>query len=157
MLLAGYFFAEPGSAKFLAQFIPCHISLINQIPTHLLVGPVAPTTHAPDFLYRYNTDMFSVPRPQYVEQTPREFQLVENLLSGPSEKSKQSMTASILRERATKALPPTRQSENTGVGFFESGLLTGAGIYFSMILPALGLTAYYLGKQGVEFASRLRH
>lgn len=101
--------------------------------------------------------MFSVPRPQYVEKPPREFQVVEHLLSGNSEKSKHTITASMLRENAVKVLPPTRQSENTGVGFFEAGLLTGAGIYFSMILPALGFTAYYLGKQGVEFASRLRH
>ncbi|KAJ4388997.1 hypothetical protein N0V93_006459 [Gnomoniopsis smithogilvyi] len=155
-LLAGYFFAEPGSAKYLAQFLPCHISLINQIPTHLLVGPAAPTAHAADFLYRYNRDMFSVPRPQYVEKTPLVFQKVEDLLSGGSGKTTSKVTTSILREVATKQLPPTRQSENTGVGFFESGLLTGASIYLSMILPALGFTAYFLGKRGVEYASKLR-
>ncbi|KAJ4418637.1 hypothetical protein N0V82_005428 [Gnomoniopsis sp. IMI 355080] len=157
-LLAGYFFAEPGSAKYLAQFLPCHISLINQIPTHLLVGPAAPTAHAPDFLYRYNRNMFSVPRPQYVEKTPQNFQKVEDLLtSGISGKTKSKVTTSMLREAAIKILPPTRQSENEGVGFFESGLLTGASIYLSMILPTLGFTAYFLGKKGVEYASRLRH
>lgn len=156
--MAGYFFAEPGSAKYLAQFLPCHISLINQIPTHLLVGPAAPTAHAPDFLYRYNRDMFSVARPQYVEKTPQNFQKVEDLLlSGISGKTKSKVTTSMLREAAVKTLPPTRQSENEGVGFFESGLLTGASIYLSMILPTLGFTAYFLGKKGMEYASRLRH
>lgn len=151
-LLAGYFFAEPGSAKYLAQFIPCHLSLINQIPVHLLVGPAAPTSQTPEFLYRYNRDMFSVPRPQFVEKPPAVFRKVEELLSGSS---KSTVTTSTLREAAIKPLPPTKQSNNTAVGFFEQGLLTGAGIILSIVLPAVGYSTYFLGRKGVEYTMKL--
>lgn len=155
-LLAGYFFAELKSAKYLAHFLPSHISLINQIPTHLLVGPAAPTTHEPDFLYRYNRNMFSVPRPQFVEQLPAGFQKVKGLLSGEGGKDRGNTTTSSLRELATKPLPPTGQSDNTGIGFFESGIMVGAGIYLSLILPALGFTTYFLSRKGLEYASKFR-
>lgn len=158
-LLAGYFFAEPASAKYLAQFLPSHISVINKIPTHLLVGPAAPTAHEPEFLYRYSRAMFSVARPQFVERVRGEFQRVEDVLgsgSSLSKAGKSGITTSKLRELAVKPLPPTGQSDNKAVGFFEHGLLLGAGIYASLILPALGLTTYFLGKKGLELAARYR-
>jgi hypothetical protein len=151
-LLAGYFFAEPGSAKYLAQFLPCYMSLINQIPAHLLVGPAAPTTHEPDFLYRYSRDMFSVARPQFVERPPAAFQKAEELLSGSSKK----ITASTLREAAVKPLTAIKQSDNKAVGFFEQGLFTGAGILLSIVLPIVGYSTYLLGRKGVEYAMKLR-
>lgn len=163
-LLAGYFFAEPGSAKYLAQFLPCHISVINKIPTHLLVGPAAPAAHEPDFLYRYNRTMFTVPRPQFVEEVQAEFQRVDALLSsssgvgggGGKGRGASSTTTSQLRALATKPLPPTGQTENTGTGFFETGLMVGAGMYLSLILPALGFTTYFLGRKGLELAAKFK-
>lgn len=157
-LLAGYFFAEPEAAKYLAQFLPCHMSVINNIPSHLLVGPAAPTTHEPDFLYRYNRNMFSVPRPQFVEKVQAEFQKVEEalLLSAAASKGTGRTSTSNLRELATKPLPPTGQSDNKGIGFFEQGLILGAGMYLSVILPTLGFTAYFLGRKGLELAARFR-
>lgn len=151
-LLAGYFFAEPASAKYLAQFLPCHISVINQIPVHLLVGPAAPTAHKPDFHYRYSRDMFSVPRPQFVEKPPAVFQKVEELLSGSSMK----VTTSTLREAAVQPLPPTKQSDNKAIGFFEQGFFTGATILLSVVLPAVGYSTYFLGRKGVEYTLKLR-
>lgn len=158
-LLAGYFFAEPASAKYLAQFLPCHLSLANQIPAHLLVGPAAPTAHAPDFLHRYSRAMFSVPRPQFAEKPPPAFQRVEDLLSSGvagTSKGKSKVTAAALREKAVKPLPPTGQSDNKAIGFFESGILTGAAIYLSVVLPAMGYTAYFLGRKGLDYAARMR-
>lgn len=151
-LLAGFFFAEPSSAKYLAHFLPCHLALINQIPVHLLVGPAAPTAHRPDFHYRYSTDMFSVARPQFVEKPPANFQKAEDLLSGSSKK----VTMSTLREAAVKPLPPTKQSENKAIGFFEQGLFTGAGIILSVVIPVLGYSTYFLGRKGVEYTLKLR-
>ncbi|ROV87691.1 hypothetical protein VMCG_10574 [Cytospora schulzeri] len=151
-LLAGYFFAELSSAKYLAQFLPCHMSLINQIPVHLLVGPAAPTTHQPDFLYRYSRDMFSAARPQFVEKPPAGFQKAEELLSGSSKK----VTTSTLRESAVKPLPPTKQSDNKAIGFFEQGIVTGASIFLSIVLPVVGYSTYLLGRKGVEYAMKLR-
>ncbi|KUI71133.1 Aldehyde dehydrogenase, dimeric NADP-preferring [Cytospora mali] len=151
-LLAGYFFAEPSSAKYLAQFIPSHVSLINQIPVHLLVGPAAPTAHEPDFHYRYSKDMFSVPRPQFVERPPDVFRKVEELLYGTSKE----VTVSTLRDSAAKPLPPTKQSDNNGVGFFEQGIITGVSIMASIIIPAVGYSTYFLGRKGVEYVMKLR-
>lgn len=92
-----------------------------------------------------------------MEKPSAGFQKVEELLCVSPAKAKSKVTASALREAALRPLPPTKQTENQGVGFFESGLLTGAGIYMSMILPALGFATYYLGKKGVEYISKLRH
>lgn len=176
-LLAGYLFAEPESAKYLAQFLPSHISVLNQIPTHLLVGPAAPTTtpHPPDFLYRYHEAMFTVPRPQFVERIQEgAFSRVEEALllvgggsgggasSGKKKKTTTTTAAAVsttlakLREVAVTPLPPTGQPDNKAIGFFEHGLLVGAGIYASLILPALGFSAYLLGKKGLELAARYR-
>lgn len=152
-LLAGYFFAEPGSAKYLAHFLPCHVSLINQIPTHLLVGPAAPTTHTPDFHHRYSRDMFSVARPQFVRDPPGVLQKADELLSGGPNKG--GVTASALREAATRPLAPVKQSSNKAVGFFEQGILTGAALYLSIILPVVGYSTYFLGRKGVELALKL--
>ncbi|KAJ0116118.1 ldehyde dehydrogenase [Diaporthe amygdali] len=153
-LLAGYFFAEPGSAKYLAHFLPCHVSLINQIPTHLLVGPAAPTAHAPDFQHRYSRDMFSVARPQFVQKPPAALRKADELLSGGPNKG--GVTASALREAATQPLAPVKQSSNKAIGFFEQGILTGAALYLSIILPAVGYSTYFLGRKGVEYALKFR-
>ncbi|KAL1858225.1 hypothetical protein Daus18300_009971 [Diaporthe australafricana] len=153
-LLAGYFFAEPGSAKYLAHFLPCHVSLINQIPTHLLVGPAAPTAHAPDFHHRYSRDMFSAARPQFVRAPPAVLQKADELLSGGPNKG--GVTASALREAATRPLAPVKQSSNKAVGFFEQGILTGAALYLSIILPVVGYSTYFLGRKGVELALKFR-
>lgn len=159
LLLASYLFAEPESAKYLGQFLPSHISVVNKIPTHLLVGPAAPTTHEPDFLYRYNRNMFSVARPQFVEKVRGGFQTVEDALLGPSSSKasrSRGTTASKLRELAVQPLPPTGQPDNKAIGFFEQGVLLGAGIYASLLLPALGFTAYFLGRKGLELAATYR-
>ncbi|KAL2280386.1 hypothetical protein FJTKL_12621 [Diaporthe vaccinii] len=153
-LLAGYFFAEPGSAKYLAQFLPSHMSLVNQIPTHLLVGPAAPTAHAPDFEHRYSRDMFSVARPQFVRKPAAAVYKADELLSGGPNRG--GVKAAALREAATRPLAPVKQSSNKAVGFFEQGVLTGAALYLSIILPVVGYSTYFLGRKGVEFALKLR-
>jgi hypothetical protein len=153
-LLAGYFFAEPGSAKYLAQFLPCHMSFVSQIPTHLLVGPAAPTAHAADFEHRYSRDMFSVARPQFVQRPAAGLHKADELLSGGPNKG--GVTAAALREAATRPLAPAKQSSNKGVGFFEQGILTGAALYLSIILPVVGFSTYFLGRKGVELALKLR-
>lgn len=100
--------------------------------------------------------MFSIPRPQFAQKPPSVFQKVDDLLSGGTGKSRGKITTSTLREAAIKPLPATGQSENEAVGFFESGLLTGAGIYLSVVLPVVGYTTYFLGRKGFEYAARLR-
>ena len=150
-LLAGYFFAEPESAKYLSQHIPCHISCINQIPVQLLAGPAAPIAHTPDLFYRYTKEMFSVPRPQFVEPPSETFKKAEELLAGSK-----GVSTSSLRSLAVKPLKPTGQPKNEITGFFESGFLLGASIALTAILPVVGWTSYVVGRKGFEYIGKLR-
>ncbi|KAH6892057.1 Aldehyde/histidinol dehydrogenase [Thelonectria olida] len=148
-LLASYCFAAADSAKYLSQHIPAHVSCINQIPRHLLVGPAAPTAHAPDLHHRYSTRMFSVARPQFVEAPPAALLQVEKLLDGEAQ-------AQSVRALATKPLKPTGQPKNDFPGFFEVGFMTGFGITLSMVLPLVGYGTYILGRRGLEYALKMR-
>ncbi|KAH6649135.1 Aldehyde/histidinol dehydrogenase [Truncatella angustata] len=151
-LLAGYFFADAGSAKYLAQHLPCHVSCINQIPVQLLVGPAAPVAHDADFYYRYNKDMFSKARPQFIEAPPETFAMAEELLLG----SKKTTTSAI-RTLAVRPLKPTGQPGNASLGFFEAGFVTMASITLFGILPIVSYGAWVVGRKGFEQALRWRH
>ena len=150
-LLAGYIFAEPRAAKYLAQFVDCHISTVNHIPVHLLVGPAAPLSHPPDFHYRYSRAMFSVPRPQFVEPPPESLAKAADLLQGGK------VSTSALRALAVAPLKPTGQKPYPIAGFFEAGALLGVSITASVVLPLLGWATYAVGRKGLELALRLRH
>lgn len=152
--MAGYFFAEPRAAKYLSQHLSCHVSLINQIPVQLLVGPAAPIAHAPDILYRYTKDMFTFPRPQFIEPVPEVFRAVEEIVVPTSKKA--AAQGSRIRALAVRPLEPTGQKKNEMLGFFETGFFTGAGITLSVVLPVLGWGAYVVGRKGLEYAVRLR-
>ncbi|KAK4219448.1 Aldehyde/histidinol dehydrogenase [Rhypophila decipiens] len=166
-LLAGYFFAEPRAAKYLSQHLPCAISYMNQIPTHLLVGPAAPavtaTTSSPGLLYRYTRNMFSRPRPQMSEPPPRAFSIIDHHLgranggdsansTGFLERAQDLMTngEERLRNRqslvsqATKPLKPVVRPNNEDVGFFEAGFLLAAGL---VVLPVLGWGSFAMGRR----------
>jgi hypothetical protein len=150
-LLAGYFFADPKAAKYLAQHLSCHLSCINQIPVQLLVGPAAPIAHEPDYLYRYNKEMFSFSRPQYIEPLPESFQKAEQMLAGTK-----GVSTSSIRALAVKPLKPTGQPKNEILGFFETGAILGASITLTVVLPLVGYTAWMLGRRGFEYAMRFR-
>jgi len=154
-LLAGYFFAEPASAKYLSQYLPCHISCVNHIPTQLLFGPAAPLAHAPDLAYRYTTEMLSLPRPQYVASpAPAEvLRATEELLDGAGK----GVTPQKLRALATRPLKPMGQRKSLEtLDFFASGLFTSGGLILAVALPAIGWTSYVLGKGAFGYLGRLR-
>ncbi|KAH9883343.1 Aldehyde/histidinol dehydrogenase [Xylariomycetidae sp. FL2044] len=148
-LLAGYFFADPGSAKYMAQHLPCHISCLNQIPVQLLVGPAAPIAHDPELDYRYRKEMFSVGRPQYVEPPAGAFAEAEKLLEGA-----RGVNASSIRKLAVQPLKPTGQGSNWGIGFFEQGILIGASIMLTVVIPLVGYTTWITGRKGFQLAMR---
>lgn len=148
-LLAAYIFASPRPAKYLSQHLQAHISLVNQIPPHLLLGPAAPT---PDITYRYSREMFSRPRPQFVQPTTNEaFLKAEEVL-----KARGVSAAGLRHVLAIKPLGPARQPRNEMGGFFETGFFVGAGINVFVLLPLVGLGAWAFGKRGVEYALRSR-
>ncbi|KAI0023546.1 Aldehyde/histidinol dehydrogenase [Xylariomycetidae sp. FL0641] len=150
-LLAGYFFADAGSAKYMAQHLPCHISCLNQIPIQLLVGPAAPIAHDPDFNYRYSKEMFSAARPQYVERPSNAFAHAEKLLEGAK-----GVSTSSIRAMAVKPLKPTGQPSNWGIGFFEQGILIGLGLALTVVFPVIGYTTWITGRKGVQLAMKWR-
>lgn len=102
-------------------------------------------------------------RPQFAEKPPPAFRPVEDLLllsGGAGEgkgKGKGQFTSSALRAKAVKPLPPTGQPENKSTGFFEVGILTGAAIYLSAVLPVVAYTTYFVGRKGFEYFARMRH
>ncbi|KAK5657297.1 hypothetical protein OQA88_3359 [Cercophora sp. LCS_1] len=159
-LLAGYFFAEPGAAKYLAQFMDCQASFVNHIPTQLLVGPAAPKGHALDLLWRYNPDMFTVPRPQFVPSpAPIEAaRLVDELLAKDAitGKKKGALNQKI-KAFASRPLKPSGQVKSLEeLDFFGSGLFLGGGIVLAVVLPALGWTSYVLGKGALGYLGKWR-
>lgn len=66
--LAAYHFGNGHVGKYLAQFIDARISLVNHIPRELLVGPAHPAGCAVDPLWRYDVDMFTLPRPAFIRK-----------------------------------------------------------------------------------------
>ncbi|KAK4444446.1 Aldehyde/histidinol dehydrogenase [Podospora aff. communis PSN243] len=152
-LLAGYFFADPPSAKYLAQYLPCHISCVNHIPTQLLLGPAAPVSHGPDLAHRYNAEMFSLPRPQYfVSPAPTDVvRVAEDLLGGKGAASQK------LRALATRPLKPTGQPKTLEtLDFFASGLFLSGGLFLALVLPTIGSASYVLAKGASGYFGRLK-
>jgi hypothetical protein len=153
-LLAGYFFADADSAKYLAHHTPCHISFLNQIPIQLLVGPAAPMARDPSTDYRYSKEMFSVSRPQIVEGPIGIYAQAQQMLQ--SGKNNMAASVSSLHALATKPLKPTGQPKNENLGFFETGFLSAFGITLTIILPVLGYTTWVGTRNILELTSRLR-
>jgi hypothetical protein len=144
-LLAAYLFAEASAAKFLAQHLNAQLTTVNQIPVHLLVGPAAPSNAEVDYKYRYSTNMFSLPRPQYISRVPAELSLIEQHISAG--KASNASKVAQLRKLAVKALPSTGQRPGYALGFFEQGILLGIGLFLSVVVPTTGWGLWVLGKK----------
>ncbi|KFY88807.1 hypothetical protein V498_06667 [Pseudogymnoascus sp. VKM F-4517 (FW-2822)] len=145
-LLAAYIFAQPPEAKFIAQHLKAHLTVVNQIPMNLLVGPAAPSGTAMEYRYRYSPDMFSIPRPQYISALPTELSVVDEHLV-PGRRSNGTKKAKQLRPLATQKLPSTGQAQGFDIGFFEQGILLGLGVVFTIVVPATGWGLWVLGKR----------
>lgn len=143
-LTASFIFSALPAAKYMSQFISANASFINQAPTELLVGPVAPADYPVSLKTRYSRAMFEIPRTQIV-QTTRDTEIVNAVL-------RDSDLAQLkeLRKRATVVLPPTGQKEGGSIGFFEQGIITGGLIVMTPILT----TVVALGYFGVSAALR---
>ncbi|KAJ2901687.1 Aldehyde dehydrogenase dimeric NADP-preferring [Zalerion maritima] len=175
-LLAAYFFAAPGAAKYLAQHLPSQLACVNHIPTHLLVGPPAPAAKDPDFHYRYNKDMFSISRPQLVSASPSHCaETTSSCTSSTSAVSQDSVHAfacaaallipdgkeleknkKLAVTLMAKAPPPMNVPGNHYLGFFEQGIVIGLSIIASIVLPTVGYTTWITGRKGFDMAMKLR-
>ncbi|KAJ0162234.1 hypothetical protein CTA2_4886 [Colletotrichum tanaceti] len=152
-LLAAYLFASPEAAKYLSQHLPAHISIINQIPSSLLLGPAAPIHHDPAFAFRYSKEMFSVARPQFVERSIGALAKFEQLLAGPGAGG---VTAHSLHALALIPLQPTKRPGNSRLGFFEQGFVLGASLILSVVLPSLAYGTWIGGRRVFDYALKLR-
>ncbi|KFZ04648.1 hypothetical protein V501_09104 [Pseudogymnoascus sp. VKM F-4519 (FW-2642)] len=147
-LLALYTFSDPATAKFLAQHVNAHTSFANSIPSHILVGPAAPITPVPaPPHHKYSSNMFTSPRPQYIvlPAPSSDLALIDDMLSRFYEPLGQSSALVKLRGKvvgrdgkAAKILKPKNAQPQGGqLGFFEQGVLLGAGLVLSVIISTV--------------------
>ncbi|KAL1891088.1 hypothetical protein Sste5346_007914 [Sporothrix stenoceras] len=128
------------TAKYIGQFVDADLVIVNQLPGSLLLGPVAPAGHgiSPPWTDRYTTDIFSLPRPQFIS-TPKKAPLVDLFLSGGTARQLQE-----LQNKASAALIPfQRPAKAAYVGFFEQGIITGGLLLLSSVATGTGLLCYY--------------
>ncbi|KAL5351162.1 hypothetical protein ACLOAV_003013 [Pseudogymnoascus australis] len=157
-LLALYTFSDPATAKFLSQHLNALTSFANSIPSHILVGPAAPNTPvSPPHYHKYSTDMFSSPRPQYITlpAPSSNLALIDDVLARFHEPAGQSSALVKLRGKvvgkdgkAAKLLKPKKaQPKGSQLGFFEQGIVLGAGLVLTVVISTvvggLGAEAVY--------------
>jgi hypothetical protein len=155
-MLALYIFADPPTAKFLAQHFNAAETYVNQIPLHLLLGPSAPISLIPSpRVHKYCPEMFSSPRPQYISHPPTssyEMMALEKL--GESRVKPEELKK--IRERAVAPLPKTGQKPGHAIGFFEQGILIGVGLFLSVTIPAAGYASWVVGRSAWKLVARAR-
>ncbi|KAI9732765.1 MAG: hypothetical protein M1834_003703 [Cirrosporium novae-zelandiae] len=136
--LATMIFAQNASAKYLAQFIPSRLSLVNHIPFHLLVGPPYPlNTPLPlNTLTRYTPPMFTIALPILLPPpssspnptTPTSDLITDLLTTSSSSPISPSHLLAKAQTLAATPLPEDDQRDGKRVGFFEQGLFIGTGV-----------------------------
>lgn len=89
--------------------------------------------------------MFSSERPQYVKPPTEDLLWIDEILV-TSQQSK-SMAAALkkIQSSAVEPLPKTGQGLGHAIGFFEQGILLGAVLFFSAVIPTLGYGSWVLG------------
>ncbi|CAG8946442.1 unnamed protein product [Penicillium salamii] len=131
-LAATYAFAAPSSAKYLTQFIDAHISWVNHVPSHMLVGPAIPKD-TPLSQTRYTKSQFEVPRPQILKPVPNSTDIVLG----------NTAKADKLWREAIAPLPSTKQRPGFKIGFFEQGIITGGLITLGSLIATASTLGYY--------------
>ena len=154
-LIASYIFADPKSAKYLAQFIRADVSFINHIPASLLggsslggvsklallltilpVGPAAPSGYPVSPTARYRREMIESPSPQFARCHPGSISIEEL-------GNRHSMTATGLATAALQPLKAMSLSKEGDVNFFVQGFRTSLVVYIlPLSIVAVGLVGY---------------
>lgn len=137
-LLATYLFATPAAAKYLSQFINAHVSCTNDIPADLLVGPASPIGFPVSIQSRYTKEMFSVPRPEFINFPALSHTVAEVLDEGKTDAGRK------LREEAQNRLPPSTQRAGKAIGFFEQGLFSGLSVIAVSTLTGVVVLGVYV-------------
>ena len=85
--------------------------------------------------------MFSVPRPQYIENYGTHTSLLTTALSDAG-------NATELQKMALEELPPDTQPKGGQIGFFEQGILTGLTTIAIPTITGIGVLGYYAVRTG---------
>ncbi|CAK7219730.1 hypothetical protein SBRCBS47491_003949 [Sporothrix bragantina] len=146
-LAAAFVFTKsPPVAKYIGQFVDAEVVLVNQIPSALLFGLIAPagSPPSPPWTERYSTQLFSQSKPQFTSQTKTATSAVlDDILSGVNA----SRQLSELHKKATVSLVPlARPLKGTQLGFFEQGIVTGGVLLLSSVVTCTGFMCYYAVK-----------
>ncbi|KAI9825939.1 MAG: hypothetical protein M1819_000458 [Sarea resinae] len=121
--LASYIFAAPGAAKYLSQYLASSITLVNNIPSQLLVGPAAPAYTTPSLQPRYSRALFEMTRPAIVDGPPQTHHYSEVLArvlntddAALSSRNGGSTTAGALKKEIFKPLSEKKVAPGEAVG-----------------------------------------
>ncbi|KAL2074047.1 hypothetical protein VTL71DRAFT_7825 [Oculimacula yallundae] len=153
--LAAYLFSDAPTAKFLAQHLDAAVTYVNQIPAHLLIGPAAPiSSNSSPTPHKYSTDMFSTERPEYILPPSKELSSLETILGGEKAAGDAELLVRELRKQAVEPLPKTGQRPGHAIGFFEQGIMIGAGLFLSIVVPSMAYGTYLLGRSAWRLARR---
>lgn len=136
--LAAYHFCNHATGKYLSQFVAAEATFINHVPRELLVGPSAPVGKPLDTSNRYPIELFTVPRPAFVEPSTQAATLA-TALSSPN-----NTTAQGLVKEAASPLKEVKRNPGGGVGFFEQGFLINAGLILTSIVLISVSGSFYL-------------
>ncbi|KAK8234947.1 Aldehyde/histidinol dehydrogenase [Phyllosticta capitalensis] len=148
--LAAYLFADPASAKYLAQFLRARATYTNHVPYKLLLGPALPVVAAAlpsASASPYPPSLFTTPHPDFAVPSSLSASLSTILASTTKTTSTSSSPLNALAKDATAPLPPNRKYKK-GVGFFEQGILIGLGLTAGPILVGV-LAATWVGGRWV--------
>ncbi|KEF55912.1 uncharacterized protein A1O9_07492 [Exophiala aquamarina CBS 119918] len=145
-LSALHIFGTPEVAKYVSQFVHCHLTCVNEIPVELIVAPLTPIGFATQLGKPYRKEMFSLAKPQYIHFGKREEQLTVII------ESNNEVEASKLRKQAQAIRVQMNQPAGHAIGHFEQGLLVGASIALVTIVS----TVTILVRQGIPLAKRWR-
>jgi len=141
--LAAFYFGNRASAKYLAQFVDANISFVNHIPRGMLLGPAFPISQTPiNPNLRYPVELFSVPRPIFIELSEHSKKLDAALASVNNK------TAQKLFAEATAPLAVMRRSKGGSLGFFEQAFLMNAGLILTTTAGITGIGVYWLIRHG---------
>jgi aldehyde dehydrogenase (NAD+) len=149
-LLAAYHFGEPAHANYLTKFVSAEATFVNHIPTQLLLGPPASSFQPFNLESRYTVEHFSKLSPAFTSSYVKR-QNTSTTAAISSEKD----AGKLLRD-ATEPVKEEKRKESLSVGFFEQGIMIGAGVYGLPLLACISVGLYYSVRAGMQAVSLLR-
>ena len=129
-LAALHTFGSPEVGKYASQFINAHLCCINEIPVELLVAPLTPIGFATQVSGPYRKEMFSMAKPEYIQFDARSAKLAALIDKNDHDE------AVKLRKQAQNKDTKVKQPAGHAVGYFEQGLMVGAGVALTTIISS---------------------